>query len=55
MKKVIAIFVMATLVACNGTASTEAPAADTAAAKVDSVKVEEAPTADSTSPTLEVK
>jgi len=52
MKKVIAIFVMATLVACNGTASTEAPAVDTAAAKVDSTV---APVADSAAPALEVK
>lgn len=55
MKKVIAIFAMAALVACNGTASSEAPAVDTVAAKVDSVKVEEVLTADSTSPALEVK
>lgn len=52
MKKVIAIFVMATLVACNGTASTEAPAVDTAAAKVDSTV---ASVADSAAPALEVK
>ena len=36
MKKVIAIFAIATLVACNNNASTEATAVDTAA-KVDSV------------------
>lgn len=39
MKKVIAIFAIATLVACNNNASTEATAVDTAA-KVDSVAVD---------------
>lgn len=55
MKKVISIFAIATLVACNGTASTEATTVDTVAAKVDSVKVDEVPAVDSTTPALEVK
>ena len=59
MKKVIAIFVMFAFAACNGTASTEAPAVDSAACIncADSTKVESAvaPVADSTSPVLEAK
>jgi hypothetical protein len=55
MKKVIAILAMVTLAACVNPASTKTPVVDSAAAKVDSVKVEEVPAADSTSPILEVK
>jgi hypothetical protein len=51
MKKVIAIFAIATLVACNGTASTEATKVDTAV-KVDSTVVTPA---DTTAATPEVK
>jgi len=51
MKKVIAIFAIATLVACNGTAAPEVSTADTTV-KVDSTVV--AP-ADTTAATPEVK
>ncbi len=59
MKKVIVIFLMFAFVACNSTASSEAPAVDSAACIncADSTKVESAvaPVADSTLPVLEVK
>lgn len=52
MKKAIAIFAIVTLVACNGTASTEATAVDSTV-KVDSVAVDS--TATTLTPTTEVK
>lgn len=57
MKKVIAIFAIATLVACTNNASTEATTVDSTAAQVDSTKVDStvAPVADTTTPALEVK
>lgn len=54
MKKVIAIFAIATLVACNSGASTEATAVDSTA-KVDSVKVDSVAATVDTTATPEVK
>jgi len=54
MKKVIAIFAIVTLAACNGTASTEATAVDSTV-EVGTVKVDSAATAVDTTATPEVK